>query len=54
MTADAETLFTKANTAMKLQDPVAAVRLYQQIVAQMLPGDEIREKAQKVLETIKP
>jgi tetratricopeptide (TPR) repeat protein len=53
MTSDATKLFDQATLAMKLQDTARAIRLYQQIVDAMLPGDEIRERAAKQMELLK-
>jgi len=52
--AAAEDLFTKANTAEKIQDVNRARQYLQQIVDTMLPGDEIRDRAAKRMEALKP
>jgi len=52
-TTEANDLFVKANLAVKMQDPARAVRLYQQIIDLMLPGDDIREKAVREMEGLK-
>ena len=53
MTADANRLMNRATFAAKSQDTELAVRLFQQIVDLMLPGDEVRDKAAKQLEELK-
>jgi tetratricopeptide (TPR) repeat protein len=47
MTADATTLFTKASAAEKIGEASTAASIYKQIVEMMLPGDEIRDRADK-------
>jgi tetratricopeptide (TPR) repeat protein len=53
MTPEATKLFDQASLAAKLQDGERAIRLYQQILELMLPGDEIRERAVRQLEALK-
>jgi pSer/pThr/pTyr-binding forkhead associated (FHA) protein/tetratricopeptide (TPR) repeat protein len=53
MNPEANKLFDQASLAAKLQEGDRAIRLYQQILELMLPGDEIREKAAKQLEVLK-
>jgi tetratricopeptide (TPR) repeat protein len=50
---DANKLYDKANYAFKLGDTATGMGQLQQILNLMLPGDEIREKAQKQLEALK-
>ena len=52
-TTEANDLFVKANLAVKMQDPARAIRLYQQIIDLMLPGDDLREKAVREMEGLK-
>jgi serine/threonine protein kinase len=53
MTLDAQKLFDRANYAEKTQDTDNAIRLYQQIVDQMLPSDDIRKSAEQRLNALK-
>jgi pSer/pThr/pTyr-binding forkhead associated (FHA) protein len=53
MTAEANKLLNSATFAVKSQNTEEAIRLFQQIVDLMLPGDEIRERARKQLEELK-
>jgi predicted component of type VI protein secretion system len=53
MNADALKLLDKANFAVKSQNTEEAIRLFQQIVDLMLPGDELHDKAVKQLEELK-
>jgi serine/threonine protein kinase/tetratricopeptide (TPR) repeat protein len=53
MNLDALNLFDQANNAEKTQDTDKAIRLYQQIVDQMLPGDDLRERAAQRLSALK-
>ena len=50
---DANKRYDKANYAFKLGDTATGIAQLQQILNLMLPGDEIREKAQKQLEALK-
>ena len=51
--AEANDLFVKATLAKKMQDPARAIRLYQQVIDLMLPGDDLREKAVREMEGLK-
>jgi pSer/pThr/pTyr-binding forkhead associated (FHA) protein/tetratricopeptide (TPR) repeat protein len=53
LAAQANDLLTKANLAAKMQDSERAIRLYQQVIDLMPPGDDIREKAVQQLEALK-
>jgi hypothetical protein len=53
MTPEATKLFDQASLAVKLQDRVRAIRLYQQVLEVMLPGDEISQRAATQLEALK-
>jgi tetratricopeptide (TPR) repeat protein len=53
ITGDANRLLNSANYALKSQNTEEAIRLFQQIVDLMLPGDDIYEKAKKQLEELK-
>jgi hypothetical protein len=54
MATEAANIFERASAAKKIGDEQQAIRLYRQIVDMMLPGDDIREQAQKQLEALKP
>jgi hypothetical protein len=50
---DAQKPFNQASLAMKTGDREMAVRLYQQVVDQLLPGDELWEQARRQLEALR-
>jgi tetratricopeptide (TPR) repeat protein len=53
MAADAKKPYDLATLALKTGDREIAIRKYQQVVDQLLPGDSLWEQARKQLETLK-